>query len=126
MNEYNIEGELKFTADLRATQLAIVHRVLEEYAFELNEEFSGIQWDWDGALMGDEISQINAILSDVRAQLPEFGMTGRLLIQDAQSRWLLEIGEDGLAHRVELPDPSRITCPYCQRSFPASSHTVDS
>ena len=131
MNQIEYEGELKFTTELRASELAFVRKVLEDtetYSsemvyldLELNDDFSGVCWSQDRTPPPVMVRGINALIRAVRQRLPEFGLTGRLLAHgDVPSdRWLIAIGGDGFAQEMAIDCPSKemITCPHCHATF---------
>lgn len=121
------EGELRFTTELRASQLAMLSTILGEDCrehpefgapglthidFELNADFSGIQWN--GAEKSyDMVEKANLIIRLMRDKWPEFGLVGTMRAQgeDFSDRWLLDVRDGGVARRVDLLLES--VCPHC-------------
>ena len=97
----SVEGELKFTTELRANQLAHLYALLNdtEAPFELNDTFSGIKWD--DSEYENLVEELNDVISSMREAMHEFGLTGRLRVHEDMV-WLLEIGDDGLAYRKDI------------------------
>lgn len=117
---FEVEGELKFTTELRAGQLAYLKTFCTDdgLCLELNDTFSGLQWDGSECeSLADEINQVTAYM---RNSLPEFGLTGRLRIQDG-TVWLVEIGDEGIAYRKDIEEGTFITCPHCHQSISLDS-----
>ena len=132
---FRSEGELKFTTELRGSELAFVCKVLGgTYSndipyldLELNDDFSGVCWSQDHTPVLDMVKEINVLIRTVRQQLPEFGLTGRLLAQGnvPSDRWLIAIGDDGFAQQVAIDHRSEemITCPHCHATFALDTTT---
>lgn len=112
----SVEGALKFTTELRAGQLAHLYAFLndEELSFELNTTFTGLQWD--GSEYESLVGDINTLVLHMRESMPEFGLTGRLRVQD-DSVWLLEVNDDGFVCRKDIPQDPVVVCPHCNTSF---------
>ena len=127
-------GELKFSAEATAPQLYALKEMMEEDCrehpewnapglyyidLELNDDFTGVKWN--GAEKTYDLDKIvNVILRVMREKWPQFGLTGTLLAQgeDIKDRWALQMGADGLAHKVTVAMTGRvIQCPHCEKSF---------
>lgn len=130
----NFTGELKFTAEATAPQLAALKAMMGEDCrehpewnapdlhyidLELTDDFTGIKWN--GAEKTYDLEKlVNVVIRVMREKWPQFGLTGSLGAQgeDAEDRWALQIGEDGLARKVKLAMTGKIvTCPHCDGRF---------
>jgi len=131
----NFMGELKFTTELTASQLAKVQSFMEEdcrdhpewegthdlYGIDLAllNDFSGIKWSGMEKTYSME-RLVNVVILNMRKTCPDFGLTGFLAAQgeDFHDRWELRIGEDGLAYKHERPIVGqKIVCPFCEGTF---------
>ena len=130
----NFTGELKFTAEATAPQLAALKAMMGEDCrehpewnapglyyidLELTDDFTGIKWN--GAEKTYDLEKmVNVVLRVMREKWPQFGLTGTLGAQgeDVEDRWALQMGEDGLAHKVKVAMTGKIaTCPHCGWRF---------
>jgi len=129
----NFQGELKFTEELKASQIAQVQSFLTQDCREHPEwgnpecyyvdleflpDFSGLKWNGAEKTYG-MVEIVNMIIKNIQKTTPTFGLKGRLLAQgeDIDDRWEL-VFENGIAVRKELPHTgSKITCPHCEESF---------
>lgn len=126
-------GELLFTKELTASQLAMINLFFGEDCrdhpewecdgtyidLELNDDFTGIRWDSDTEKNYGMVDHINLIIRMMKEAVPEFGLTGEMLAQgeDISDRWKLAI-QDGQAVRVDLPETGKmVTCPHCNEDF---------
>lgn len=123
------EGELRFTEELRASQLAFLSTILGEDCrdhpewnasgltyidFELTEDFSAIRWS--GAEKSyDMTEKANLIIRLMRDKWPEFSLDGRMTAQgeDVSDRWVLCVEPGGLARSIVVPVESPSRCPHC-------------
>lgn len=128
------KGELKFTKELTATQLAELASMLGQDCrqhpewgtkdlyyidLELTKDFSGIKWDGSEKTYGLE-NLVNVVIHQMRKKWPDFGLSGSLLAQGEEigDIWQLTIGDDGLAKKVPVALAGRIvTCPHCDERF---------
>lgn len=128
------KGELKFTTEPTAKQLAALNSMFGEDCREhpewgcgknqnlsyidlvITEDFSGIRWD-DGTEKTYSLHElVNVVLREMRKTWPDFGLTGQLLAQgeDVTDRWALVMEDDGLAHRREIAFTGQVMdCPHC-------------
>ncbi len=128
------DGELKFTKELTATQLAAVKQFCGEdcrdhswiYSddltyidVELLDDFSGIKWN--GAEKTYKMEHlINVIIHNMRQRWDDFGLTGSLIAQgdEHDDRWLLEFNSEGIAMRKKMAVIGTcVTCPHCEAKF---------
>lgn len=134
----NFTGELKFTADATAPQLAALKAMMGEDCrdhpewkapglyyvdLELTDDFTGIKWNGAEKTYGLE-DIVNLVLRVMREKWPAFGLVGALCAQgeDVEDRWALTMGEDGLAHKVKVALTGKIvTCPHCEQRFALES-----
>lgn len=130
----NFKGELHFTREATASQLAALKAMCGEDCrdhpewgtkdlyyldLELNDDFTGIRWDGSEKTY-DLDKLVNVVLTEMRKKWPDFGLTGTLSAQgeDVEDRWALTIGEDGMAHKLPLaPTGTIVTCPHCHGRF---------
>lgn len=127
----DFEGELIFTCELTAPELAFLNGMLGEdirdhpewdcpdanyIGFELLKDFSGIRWDMGEKFYGT-VECVNLIIREMRKRNTNFGLSGELVAQgeDIDDRWRLVIGEDGFAKKIKIPRAGRaIRCPSCE------------
>lgn len=86
---------------------------------EVTEDGNGLRWDHSEKTYQLE-KLVNVVLTVMREQWPDFGLTGELIAQgdEATDRWKLVIGPDGWAYKDNLVAPGRIVCcPHCQDYF---------
>ena len=130
----NFNGELKFTREATALQLAALNAMLGEdcrdhpewnalglYAIdlELNNQFDGLRWDGSEKTY-DLDKLVNVVLRVMREKWPDFGLTGQLQAQGKEfgDRWALVIGTDGWAAKVKYaPSGKTVRCPHCAETF---------
>lgn len=129
------KGELKFTRDLKASELAEVSKFLGEDCrdhpewkgtedltyidLELTPDYSGLQWN-DGEKTYNMDKLVNVIIRNMRELGVIFGLTGRLVAQgeECDDRWELIIGDHGLAQKKEVAIiGKKIMCPNCEEYF---------
>lgn len=131
------EGELRFTSELTAKQLAALNEMLGEDCrdhpeweaqdlyyidLELTPDFGGVRWNGTEKTYGLE-KLVNVVIKQMRKKWPDFGLTGSLLAQGEQfdDRWALSIGADGMAHKSKIAIVGQVvTCPHCERKFELS------
>ena len=109
------QGELEFTNELTATQLAEVKKFLGEDCrehpewdsdgmtwidLEFTDDFSGLQWD-GGEKTYDLVEKVNMIIRIMNEKHSNFGLKGELLAQGEEMGdiWKLKI-EGGIAVEV--------------------------
>jgi len=127
------KGELKFTQELKASQIAKVQAFLSEdckdhpewgnhdlYYVDLEflPDFSGLQWNGSEKTYG-MVEVVNMIIENMRESMPSFGLEGSFVAQgeDVDDRWEL-IFENGLAVKKNMPHTgSKVTCPHCEQHF---------
>lgn len=129
------KGELKFTEDMFASELAEVAKFLGEDCrdhpeweggkdlycidLELLNDFSGVRWDGTEKTYSlDKL--VNVLIVNMRKIYPSFALEGFMTAQgeDVDDRWTLIIKEDGFAHHVDNPPTgTKINCPHCERHF---------
>ena len=130
----NFTGELKFTTEATARQLAALKAMMGEDCrehpewgapglyyidLELTDDFTGIKWN--GAEKTYDLEKlVNVVVRVMREKWPQFGLAGSLGAQgeDVADRWALQMGADGLAHKVKVAMTGKIvTCPHCSERF---------
>lgn len=130
----SFKGELKFTKELTAKQLARLKSFMGEDCrdhpewgepklyyvdLELNDDFTGIRWNGAEKTYGLEMV-VSMVIREMRKEWPDFGLTGAMNAQgeSAEDRWTLSIGEDGMATKHKVPIVGqRIQCPSCGYKF---------
>jgi len=127
------KGELKFTKELTASQLAKLNsmfgedcrehpewesRDLHYIDLEFNEDFSGIRWD-GGEKTYSMDGIVNLILREMRRKYPNFGLKGKFVAQgeDIEDRWELVIEKGQAVRRILTLEGKVITCPHCAQRF---------
>jgi len=126
-------GELKFTKELTASQLAKVKSFLGEDCrdhpewnatdltyidLEFNDDFSGLRWDESEKSYG-LVEKVNLIISEMKKKYSDFSLSGELLAQgeDLEDRWLLKM-ENGKALQIDITiQGKKTTCPHCGEEF---------
>jgi hypothetical protein len=127
-------GELRFSKELTASQLAAVKAMCGEDCrdhpewgapglfyidLELTDDFTAIKWN--GAEKTYNLDKlVNVVLAEMRKKWPDFGLLGTLAAQgeDAEDRWELTILEDGQAHKMQIATTGKIVaCPHCDKRF---------
>ena len=128
------KGDLKFTKELSASQLAALKAMMGEDCrdhpewdakdlyyidLELNDDFSGLRWSGQEKTYG-MVKLVNLVITEMRKKWPDFGLAGTFSAQgeDVEDRWTLAIGKDGMAEKHKVPIVGeRITCPHCEGKF---------
>lgn len=132
---YNTEfkGELRFTSELTASQLAKVKSFMGEDCrehpewntinltwidMELLEDFSGIKWN-GGEKTYDLVEKVNLIIDQMRIDCPNFGLEGKLMAQgeDIDDRWMLLIENGRAIEKKILISGTKVRCPHCDEEF---------
>ena len=129
----DFEGELKFTEELKASQIAKVQSFLDEdcrdhpewgnedlYYVDLEflPDYSGLKWNGAEKTYG-MVEIVNMIIRNMRTEMPSFGLEGKLLAQgeDVDDRWEL-VFENGIAVKKDLPqNGQKVVCPHCEQHF---------
>lgn len=129
----NFKGELKFTKELTASQLAKLKTYLGEDCrdhpewgrtdltyidLELLNDFSGICWNCAEKTYDLE-DKVNLVIAQMQAEYPDFGLAGKLRAQgeDIEDSWWLVI-ENGIAVRRDIELKGRkVKCPHCDETF---------
>ena len=131
------EGELKFTCEMKATELAALNDILGEDVrehrewnldeaasdfyyidLELTKDFSGIKWNGSEKSYSME-QQVNAVINLMKRIKPDFGLAGQMEAQgeEPRDRWVLRM-ENGQAVKCEMKIEGPIyRCPHCDREF---------
>lgn len=124
------EGVLKFSDDISLKEYVAIEKLLEDgrngdamydgwIQLEISDDRSGIQWDGTEKFYHAE-DAVNFIINKMRERWPNFSLHGEMIAQgeNISDRWILRIGDDGCAHRVELVTSSKaLECPYCAHQF---------
>lgn len=126
-------GELKFSKELKASELAEVKTFLGEDCrnhpeweslhlthidLELLDDFTGLKWDGSEKTY-DLVEKVNLIIKRMRKKYRDFSLYGEMSAQgeDFKDRWILRI-VDGEAKRIEIKlNGDVITCPHCEEEF---------
>ncbi len=129
----SFEGELLFTKELKASQLAKLNTILGEDCrdhpewnapnlyyidLELNQDYTGLKWSGAEKTYGME-SCVNVVIQEMQKDDPEFGLQGTLSAQgeDVGDRWALSI-ENGVAVKTKISlKGKKVTCPHCDEQF---------
>jgi hypothetical protein len=120
----SFKGELRFTSEPTAKQLAALKAICGEDCrdhpewegseglyyvdLELTDDFSGIRWNGAEKTYGLE-RIVNVVLAEMRKQWPDFGLTGSLLAQgeSLEDRWALHMGADLPRRQYSLPQSKK-------------------
>ena len=129
----DFKGELKFTEELKASQIAKVKSFLDENCrnhpewgntdlhyvdLEFLPDFSGLKWNGAEKTYG-MVEIVNMIIQNMKKEMPTFGLEGKFLAQgeDIDDRWELII-ENGFAIKKDLPQSGqKVICPHCEQYF---------
>jgi NAD-dependent DNA ligase len=126
-------GELTFTKELTAKQLAKVKSFLGEDCrehkewgdtdltyidLELLDDFSGLKWD-GAEKTYDLVEKVNLLVKNVQKDYPDFGLTGMLSAQgeDPTDRWVLVMENGKAVERKSVVKGKKVTCPHCDEEF---------
>lgn len=128
-------GVLKFTRELKATELAALSELFGEDCRDhpdwgakeatyidlvFTKGFSGIEWDRSTEKTCGLEEAVNIVISLMRKHTPDFGLTGQLEAQgeDLGDRWALAIGVDGFARKEKIVLTGTVVeCPHCEKTF---------
>jgi hypothetical protein len=130
------KGQLKFTCEPTLKMLAKLNPMMGEDFRDhkdwnhsecqgyidllLLDDFSGLRWNDGTEKTYGLVETVNAVIEIMRRDFPDFGLTGFLEAQgeDAEDRWNLVMGEDGVARKMNVPIPGvKVTCPDCHHKF---------
>lgn len=137
---YNTDffGVLEFVKSITETQKATLEKMLGEdcrdhkewgepeltyidLEFEEDSKHNLIGLRWNGSEKTyDLVEKVNLLLRVMHETWPDFGLKGSLEARGEEygDSWLLEIGDDGLAYRVEMVTmKTSMECPYCHKKF---------
>ena len=130
----NYKGELKFNYDITVSDIRYLQQFLDidtrcadvtlpnnqffkdlpaYIDLEITSGFSGLKWT--GAEKSyDMVTQVNYIIEIMKAQNPNFKLSGYFDCQGEDKRdvWILQICDDGYAHKQKL-ERDGIYCPHC-------------
>jgi hypothetical protein len=127
------KGELKFTRELKGSELAKLKTILGEDCrehpdwktknlyyidLELTDNFDGLQHD--GAEKTYEMVElVNTVIKVMRETVPDFNLTGQLHAQgeDFDDRWTLEMVNGKATKRKIALTGKIIECPHCEEKF---------
>lgn len=126
-------GELKFTKELTASQLAKVKSFLGQDCrqhpewgnteltyidLEFTVDFTGLIWDGSEKTY-DLTEKVNLIIENVCKDFPDFGLKGELLAQgeNFDDRWALSVENNIASERRIIITGKTITCPHCEEQF---------
>lgn len=135
------KGALAFTSEPDVVQLRALNEILGEDRREhpeweasdefyyldlaLTEDLRGLKWSGAEKSYG-MVAQVNFVVSHMRKQWPEFGLTGSVEAQgeDPEDAWTLTM-EDGVAVKRERELPGFIVqCPRCHARFRYTKETT--
>lgn len=127
-------GELLFTTELKASELAELNKFLGEDCrqhpewgntslsyidLKLNKNFTGIEWDGSEKTY-DLVDKVNLVIENIKKKFPEFGLTGELLAQGEEigDVWRLVMYKNvAYEKRIDLSHKKKVTCPHCAEEF---------
>ena len=130
----SFKGELKFTTELKASQIAKVESFMGEDCrrhpewkgseeltwinLELLHDYSGIKWD-ESEKSYDMVAKVNMIIRNMQDFMPEFGLEGKMIAQgeDIEDRWELVMIDNQASARKFPHTGQKITCPHCEEGF---------
>lgn len=127
------KGELKFTTELTASQLAKVKSFLGEDCrqhpewgamgmsyidLELLDDFTGLKWDGSEKTY-DLTEKVNLIITEMQKDYPEFGLQGSFIAQgeDIDDRWVLKANGSVAKREDIVMTGEKVTCPHCGEDF---------
>lgn len=134
----SFSGELKFTKELKASELAELNKFLGEDCrdhkewkntsgigdlsyidLKLTKDFSGLEWD-NGEKSYNMVEKVNLVIENMKIKYPDFGLSGEFLAQgeDIGDVWRL-VMEDNVAYerKIDLTGKRKVTCPHCDEEF---------
>lgn len=125
-------GEMKFSKELTASEIAKVNKFLDEDCrdhpewknsknlyyvnLKFNEDYSGLEWD--GSEKVDDLTNyINLIIDNI--DIKDFGFKGKILAQgeDIDDRYEIIIKDGRAFHKDIKPSGEKTTCPHCEKDF---------
>lgn len=127
------KGELRFTKELTAKQLAKIKTFLGEDCrehpewgnvglsyidLELTDDFDGLKWNGSEKTY-DLVEKVNLLIDNVKKKYPDFGLSGNLVAQgeDLEDRWVLSIENGKAVERKTAIKGRKVTCPHCDEEF---------
>lgn len=138
----SFSGELKFSTELTASQLAYLSSLLDEdrrdhpewkapdafyyVALELTEDFSGLRWNGQEKTYGMD-AIVNTVIRLMRERWEDFGLVGRMDAQgeDIGDVWAL-IAEGDSARKLQLMLEGRhVECPHCEQEFVLDAKVIE-
>jgi NAD-dependent DNA ligase len=127
-------GELLFTEELKASELAELNKFLGEDCrehpewentsltyidLELTKNFDGLTWNGSEKTY-DLTEKVNLVIERMQKVYPGFGLTGELLAQGEEvgDVWRL-VMKNNVAYevRIDLSHKKKVTCPHCDEEF---------
>ncbi len=132
----DFSGTLLFLTELTASQIVALKDMCGEdcrdhpewgakdltyISLELNDTLDGLRWDGSEKTY-DLVEKVNLVIQMMQLRWPDFALAGRLTAQgeERDDRWILEIGQDGWAHKRAIPiymSGTEVTCPHCRNEF---------
>jgi len=127
-------GQLSFTKELKASELAELRKFLEEDCrdhpewkathlsyidLQLTKDFTGIEWN-GAEKTYDLVEKINVVIEQMRKRFPDFELTGTLLAQGEEigDVWKLVIeNNEAVERKIDLSHKKKIKCPHCEEEF---------
>lgn len=130
----SFSGELLFTTEPKASELAELNKFLGEDCrqhpewgntslsyidLKLSKDFSGLEWDGSEKTY-DFVDKVNLLIENMQKKYPHFGLSGELLAQgeEISDIWRLVV-KNNIAEevRVDLSHKKKVTCPHCSEDF---------
>jgi len=126
-------GELKFTKELLASQIAYLQTILGEDCrdhpewntrnlycidLELNVDYSGIGWD-ESEKTYDMDLLVELVIRLMQERYPDFGLEGKLSAsgEEFDDRWELVVENNMVERREVVIEGTVIECPNCESKF---------
>ena len=133
-------GTLKFTKELKASEIAHLGKILgadlrhlspkvwkypeeiasAQYSIDLSftQDYSGLKWD-SSEKSYDMEEQVDAVIKYMQAQFPDFGLEGHMNAQgeDVDDRWVLTIENNKAIKVLTPPQGKKVQCPHCGEYF---------
>lgn len=138
----SFSGELLFTTEPKASELAELNKFLGEDCrqhpewgntslsyidLKLSKDFSGLEWDGSEKTY-DLVDKVNLLIENMQKKYPHFGLSGELLAQGEEigDIWRLVIKNNTAEEvRVDLSHKKKVTCPHCSEDFFLEEEEVD-
>lgn len=135
----DFKGQLSFTKELTASQLAYLNTILGENVrdhvadwrqktnegyqlyymdLKLTDDFSGIEWN-GAEKTGSMPYLVNIVIDCMQDKWSDFGLEGELHTQgeDFDDRWTLQMENGRAVEKKVVIEGTIVECPHCEKKF---------